>query len=408
MSSHLEILTIDDFDLTGKTVFVRADMNSAIDPKSGKLLDHSRISEAAITVRELSRSKVVVGSHQGRVGGYDYVSLHEHAKALGEYVGRKVKFVEDVIGRAAMEEIRSLRDGDVLLLDNLRLAAEENFEFTIEAASNTHLVRRLSSVVDYCVLDSFPTAHRAHPSIVGFAKVRPTLAGRLVVKEVKALRNVQQVMKAPFVTVLGGAKISDRLEAMEALIEGGKADKILMTGLIALVFLRAVGKIKRPINIKDEERLIEKAGSIYSKYYERIELPEDLAILSGDSRVELPVEGVEDPSLVRDIGTNTVRRYVKVIKSAGTVFASGPPGVFEDDRFSFGTNEILQAVASSLGVTIVSGGHLSTALQKLNIKDWIDYVSTAGGALVMYLAGKRLPMFEALKASSELWRSKVA
>ncbi|MCS6788435.1 MAG: phosphoglycerate kinase, partial [Aigarchaeota archaeon] len=255
MASNLEVLTIDDFDLAGRTVFVRADMNSAVDPKTGRLLDHSRISEAAVTVRELSRSKVVVGSHQGRVGGYDYVSLHEHAKALEEYVGRRVKFVEDVIGRAAMEEIRSLRDGDVLLLDNLRLAAEENFEFTIEAAGNTHFVRRLSSVIDYCVLDSFPTAHRAHPSIVGFAKVRPTLAGRLVVKELKALRNVQQVMKAPFVTVLGGAKVSDRLEAIEALIEGGKADRILLTGLIALVFLRAVGKIKRPLNVKDEAKL---------------------------------------------------------------------------------------------------------------------------------------------------------
>ena len=149
--------------------------------------------------------------------------------------------------------------------------------------------------------------------------------------------------------------------------------------------------------------MVEKARSIYQKYDDRFELPEDLAIERNGERVELPVGSVEDPTQVKDIGSATVRKYVRLIKSAGTVFVSGPPGVFEDDRFSFGTYEILQATASSFGVTIVSGGHLNAALQKLGIKDWIDYVSTAGGALVMYLAGKKMPMFEALSVSYETW-----
>jgi phosphoglycerate kinase len=253
------------------------------------------------------------------------------------------------------------------------------------------------------VLDAFPTAHRAHPSIVGFAKVKPTLAGRLVMKELKSLRKIQSVMKAPFVTVLGGAKVRDRLEAMEALIQGGKADKILLTGLIALVFLKAVGKIKGKLNVQNEDQMVEKARSIYQKYDDRFEIPEDLAIERNGERVELPVGSVEDPAQVKDIGHATSRKYVRLIKSAGTVFVSGPPGVFEDDRFSFGTYEILQATASSFGITIVSGGHLNAALQKLGIRDWIDYVSTAGGALVMYLAGKKMPMFEALSVSYETW-----
>jgi phosphoglycerate kinase len=402
-NANANVLTLDDFDLEGKTVFVRADMNSSIDPKTGRVMDTSRIAEAAVTLRDLVRSKVVVASHQGRVGGYDYVSLEQHARILEEYLGRPVKFVDDVMGRAALQEIRSLREGEVLVLDNLRFAAEENFEFTIEEAMRTHFVRRLSTVIDFCVLDAFPTAHRSHPSIVGFAKVKPTLAGRLVMKELKSLRKIQSVMKAPFVTVLGGAKVRDRLEAMEALIQGGKADKILLTGLIALVFLKAVGKIKGKLNVQNEDQMVEKARSIYQKYDDRFELPEDLAIERNGERVELPVDSVEDPTLVKDIGHATVRKYVRLIKSAGTVFVSGPPGVFEDDRFSFGTYEILQATASSFGITIVSGGHLNAALQKLGIRDWIDYVSTAGGALVMYLAGKKMPMFEALSVSYETW-----
>ncbi|MCS7143247.1 MAG: phosphoglycerate kinase [Aigarchaeota archaeon] len=402
-----DFLTIDDLDLNGKRVFLRADINSSIDPKTGKILNANRIEEATVTIRELKNSVVVVGSHQGRVGKYDYVSLEEHTQYIAEYVGRKTTFVMDVMGKAALDAIRSAEPGDVLVLDNLRFAAEENFEFTLEDAAKTVMVKRLSKVIDACVLDAFPSAHRAHPSIIGFADLVPTVAGRLVVKELKSLTKVMMTSKAPFATVLGGSKISDRLEAMSALINGGKGDKILLTGLIGLVFLRAAGVIERPIGLSDEEKLVNQAKRLLSEYRANIELPEDVAISVDDERKEIPVSEIDDPSKVLDIGTKTINRYVKVIKSAGTVFMSGTPGAFEYKGFERGTHELLYALANSLGTTIVSGGHLTTALEGLKIKDWLDHISTSGGALVMFLAGKSMPMFEALKRSAKTWKGRL-
>jgi len=180
---NTEFLTIDDLQLEGKTVLIRVDINTPINPKTGELLELNRIKEASVTLKSLSESKVVVASHQGRVGRYDYVSLRQHSKALAGVMGKEVKFVEDVFGEAARRAIKELEPGEVLMLENLRFAAEENFEFTPEDAAKTHIVDKLSAYLDACVLDAFPTAHRAHPSIVGFSVRLPTCAGRLVAKE---------------------------------------------------------------------------------------------------------------------------------------------------------------------------------------------------------------------------------
>jgi phosphoglycerate kinase len=396
--SVVEFLTVDDFDVAGKTVFVRVDINTPVDPETGALLENHRLREASFTVKTLSKARVVLGSHQGRVGRYDYISLHQHAKTLSEILGKEVKFVEDVFGEAARERIRSLRDGDVLLLDNLRFAAEENFEFSPEEAKNTHMVRRLAPLFDLCVLDAFPTAHRSHPSIVGFAELVPTCAGYLVAKELKSLNRVVVTSKAPYTAVLGGSKVSDRLEAITALINNGRADNVLLTGLIGLVFLRAAGVLKKPLEA-DLEKYVSKAAAVYGEHREKFLLPEDVAVEVDGERVEVPAGEVEDAAAVRDIGEKTIKRYSKIIKSSGTIFISGPPGMFEKKGFERGTDELLLAAASSLGTSIVSGGHLSAALERLGVKDWIDHVSTAGGALVLYLAGQRLPLIEALVRS---------
>lgn len=396
-------LTLDDLEVDGKTILVRVDINSPIDPKTGKIIENTRIREIVVTLRDLSSSKVVLCSHQGRVGRYDYVPLDQHAVALAELIDRKVSFIDDVMGGYALQRIKSLNDGEVLVLDNLRFVAEENYEFKPEKAASTIIVRRLSSVIDACVLDAFPTAHRAHPSIVGFAEVVPTAAGRLVVKELKSLSRISQISKAPFTTVLGGAKVSDRLEAISALIEGGKADKMLLCGVVGLVFLRAADIVKKPLGIPDEEKIVSQARRLLDAYQERFELPEDVAVNRDGERVEVPVNSVDDPAAVLDIGSKTIKRYIKIIKSSGTIFMSGPPGAFEYKGFETGTYEVLNAMANSLGTTVISGGHLSTALQQLKITEWIDYISTSGGALVMFLAGKKLPMFEALERAAAKW-----
>ncbi|MDJ0271352.1 MAG: phosphoglycerate kinase, partial [Aigarchaeota archaeon] len=312
-------------------------------------------------------------------------------------------FVEDVFGEASRAAIRSLEPGEVLLLENLRFAAEENFEYSPQEAAKTHIVRRLAPLFDICVLDAFPTAHRAHPSIVGFAEVLPTCAGYLVARELKSLNRVMMTSKAPYTAVLGGSKVSDRLEAITALIQNGRADNVLLTGLIGLVFLRAAGALKKPL-LGDLEKYVPKAQSILHEYRGKFSLPEDVAIEKDGERVEIPVSSIEDPGKVLDIGEQTIRKYSKIIKSSGTIFISGPPGMFEKKGFERGTDELLLAAAGSLGTSIVSGGHLSAALERLGVKDWVDHVSTAGGALVMFLAGQRLPLIEALMRSAKRHR----
>jgi phosphoglycerate kinase len=399
------VLTLEDLELEGKTVFVRADLNSPVDPKTGRLMDISRLQEATLTLRDLAkRSKVVLASHQGRVGRSDYISLDQHAKELAKLLGRQVEFVMDVMGEAALRRIRELQPGDILLLDNLRFVAEENMEFGFEEAKRTVLVRRLAPLLDGVVLDAFPTAHRAHPSIVGLSEVLPAAAGRLVVKELKALERLENVTKGPFVALLGGAKVGDRLEAIEQFVRSGKVEKVLVAGLLAGLFLKAKGFIKHPLGLEKEDEACEKVRGLLANYPELFELPSDVAVDRNGERVEVPVEALRPGEAIYDLGSNTIERYARFILGAGTVFVSGPPGLFEREEFSEGTRRLLEAVASSYATTVVSGGHLNAALQRYGIRDSIDLVSTAGGALVLYLAGRRLPMLEALQRAYERWR----
>jgi phosphoglycerate kinase len=395
-----KMLSIEDIDPNGKTILVRVDMNTPVNPKTGKLMELNRISEASVTIRDLRKSKVVVASHQGRVGRDDFISMEQHAKALSKFLGYDVKFIDDIFGPTARKMIDSLSEGEVLLLDNLRLTAEENLEFSPEDASKTMLVQRLYKHFDACVLDAFPTAHRSCPSIVGFAELLPACGGRLVAKEMKALNRLLTIAKGIYTTVLGGAKVSDRLEAIDTLIENQRADKVLLTGVVANIFLQASDQIQDSLGIQGEEKYVKKAKQLLSDYPNVFEMPVDVAIEQNNSRVEVAVNDLKPNQKILDIGARTIDIYSRIIRGSGTVFMSGPPGFFENSKFGKGTEELLRAMASSLGTTIVSGGHLSAALHRFGIREWIDHVSTAGGALVLFLAGKKLPLFEALDQSA--------
>ncbi len=404
----IKMLTLDDLDLEGKKVFLRVDINTPIHPETGRLMEQARLEEAALTINDLPKSKVVVASHQGRVGRSDYTSLEAHSKVLEEIVGKPVKFVPDVFGPEALTEIDSLPEGGVLVLDNLRFTAEENQEYKPGDAEKTFLVKRVKDHVDACVLDAFSTAHRASPTIVGFAGLVPTCAGRTVGKELRMLDRIASVEKGPYVTVLGGAKVNDRLEAIDALIANNRADKVLLSGLVGLVFLKAAGKLRGELGLDGEQKFALKARQLLDEDPERFALPTDVGVKVNGGRRDLDPSQLSPPAQVLDIGPKTVERYSRFIKGAGTVFMSGPPGAFEYDEFSSGTEGLLRAMASSLGTTIISGGHLSTALRKYGIHDQIDHISTAGGALVQYLAGKRLPLIDALERASDKWGRKTA
>ncbi len=395
------ILTLDDLETEGKTVFVRVDMNCPIDPRSLEIIETSRISEASVTVGSLARSKVVVASHQGRVGRYDYIGMQQHAQILEKLLGRRVDYVEDVIGPEARKRISGMKDGDILMLDNLRFCAEENYEFAPEDAAKTVMVSRLSEILDICVLDCFPSAHRAHPSIVGFPYLLPSCAGKIVANEVESLNRILTVAKAPFVVVLGGAKISDRLEAIDTLVQSGRASVVLLTGLISTIFLIAQGKIKHGAASTKDEALIEKARKMMMMYPNVFVTPVDFAVEKNGRRIDIGVESIDQQDNVLDIGHETVEQFSKRIKGAGTVFMSGPAGVFERQEYAYGTESLLKSMADSFSTTVVSGGHLTAALQKYGLADKMDHVSTAGGALVLYLAGKKLPLIESLEMAAE-------
>ncbi len=345
----VKILTLDDFELKGKTVFLRVDMNCPIDPETMEISGTKRIEEATETIESLSDAKVVVASHQGRVGNKDYTGMEKHAKVLEQLLKKDIKYVQDVIGSAAQNEIKNLKNGEVLLLDNLRLCAEENYEFSPPDAAKTIMVQRLAKLFDLCVLDSFPSAHRSHPSIVGFPQSLPACAGRIVEREVRKLDEIMTVAKAPHVIVLGGAKVLDRLEAIKLLIKNGRADHVLLTGLIGNVFMRAQGRIKSALGIKREEEVVQKAHTLIGEYPDVFSTPVDVAVDKDGSRVELDVRDVSKGDYVYDLGPKTIEHYNKIISGAGTVFISGPPGYFEKEQFSYGTKALLEGVAKLNG-----------------------------------------------------------
>lgn len=402
----MKLLTLDDFDLKGKTIFLRVDMNCPIDPNTMEISGTRRIEEATETINAIKDSKLVVASHQGRVGNKDYTGMKKHAEVLEKLLNRKIKYIEDVIGTTAQNEIKNLKEGDILLLDNLRLCAEENYEFSSADAAKTIMVQRLQKLFDLCVLDSFPSAHRSHPSIVGFAHVLPACAGKIVEREVRKLDEIMMVAKAPHVIVLGGSKVGDRLEAVKMLIKKGRADHVLLTGLIGNVFMRAQARIKAPLGIEREEEMVAKAHAMIGEYPDVFSTPVDVAIDKDGSRVEVDVRDLNKEDIIYDVGHKTVEHYNKMISGAGTVFISGPPGYFEKEQFSLGTKGILEGVANSMATTIVSGGHLTSALKRYGLVEKIDHISTAGGALVLYLTGETLPMIQVLEEAAKRYRSK--
>lgn len=402
----MKILTLDDFELKDKTVFLRIDMNCPIDPDTMEILGTKRIEETIETIQALAEAKVVVASHQGRVGNKDYTGMEKHAKVLEQLLKKDIKNVQDVIGSAAQNEIKNLKSGEVLLLDNLRLCAEENYEFSPKDAAKTIMVQRLAKLFDLCVLDSFPSAHRSHPSIVGFPQVLPACAGRIVEREIRKLDEIMTVAKAPHVIVLGGSKVLDRLEAIKLLIKNGRADHVLLTGLIGNVFMRAQGRIKSELGIKREEEVVAKAHSLIGEYPDVFSTPVDVAVDKDGRRLEVDVRDVNRGEEVYDLGPKTIEHYNKIISGAGTVFISGPPGYFEKEQFSYGTKALLEGVANSMATTIVSGGHLTSALKKYGFAEKIDHISTAGGALVLYLTGQKLPMIQALEEAAKRERAK--
>lgn len=395
---EFRFLTLDDVMTRGRTVFVRVDMNSPLDPSTKEIIDDTRIRMTRDTLESLVDAKVVVGSHQGRPGDEDFTSLEAHAKLLQNHVPQRVRFVEDTIGPEALNQIKNLNVGEILVLDNLRLCSEETISGTPQALGNTVMVQRLSRVLDIFVNDAFATAHRAQASIVGLPQVVQAVAGKLMAKELEALKKAYYAPERPSLYILGGAKAEDKLPVIENILGAGKADKVLTGGVVANVFLRAQGIDFGEAGNRELEKsssLLEKARAILAKYKEKVVLPKDLAVLRDGRRCDIPVGRVKVEN-VRDIGEETSREYAEIIKGSKTVVSSGPMGVFEEKGFELGTRTVLEAMARQGAFTAVGGGHMGSYASMLGIASYLSHVSTAGGAMLTFLAGEELPGVKAL------------
>ena len=388
--------TLDTFSFSGKTAFVRVDLNCPVDEKTKKVEPSERIAGHALTVRELSDkgAKVVVLAHQGRKGDPDCISLSQHALLLGAAVKKPVKFVDDVCGERAKAAIRSLSNGEILLLENVRFMDDETKYKTIAENEKATIVRELSPLCDVFVLDAFSAAHRAQASIVGFHK-KPVVAGRVMQRELEALSRLKNPQR-PAVFVFGGAKADDSIGVMEHGLSEGKVDAVLACGVLGELFIlasgRELGATQGFITESNAIGHLPAAKEMLAKYPGKILFPQDVAVDEGGKRKELPISSLPSNSSILDIGKKTAQQYSAAIASAKTVLMNGPAGVYERPEFAFGTRALLKAIEGSGAFSVMGGGHTLSAIDKFGIdKSKIGYISLAGKALIEYLSGEELP-----------------
>ncbi len=408
------IRTLDEVTLRGKTVLCRVDINQPVDRATGTLKSINRIKACVPTIRELSDkgARVVLLAHQGSDIEYkNYYTTKPHACVLSQLLEREVQWIDDVCGPAAREAIRGLHDGEILLLDNVRFVAEEQtlFEMKLrlshEEQAKTQLVEKLAPLADLYVCDAFAAAHRDQPSLCGFQQLLPSAMGRLFEQEYCSVSQVMESPRRPCVFVLGGAKISDAFQMMQTVLERGVADTILTGGLVANIFLAALGKnVGRGslefIHKSNYADFIPKARELYDRFGSQIRLPEDLAWVEDDARKEAALENLPQQVTALDIGSATAKQYTEAILAAKTVFTNGPMGVFEKAPTELGTKEIWSAMAKTEGYTVLGGGDSITATEKYGLTDQMGYICTGGGALIRFLSGEELPVVKALRHGS--------
>lgn len=409
------IYTLDDFDVKGKTVLCRVDMNQPVDRASDSLKSIQRITACAPTLKELSDkgARVVVMAHQGSDIEYkNFYNTRPHARVLSELLGCEVKWIEDVCGPTARDAIRNMKDGEIILLDNVRFCSEEqtlfelNLKLTHEQQAHTQVVEKLAPLGDLYVCDAFAAAHRDQPTLCGFEQVLPSAMGRLFEREYCVVSELMEKPEHPCTFVLGGSKISDAFMMMETVLASGAADKVLTGGLVGQILLASQGKeigsgTRGFIEKSGYGEFIEKAKGIYEKYADRIVLPIDLAQVVSGARVEAEIGAIPADFDALDIGEKTAKIYREIILASKTVFANGPVGVFEKRESALGTEALFHALADTEGYTVVGGGDSVTAAKQFGVTDQLGYICTGGGALIRFLTGEELPVVKALRHAAK-------
>ena len=392
-----DIKTIDSLDAAGKKVLVRVDFNVPV--KDGVVTDDTRIRAALPTIEKLvgDGARVILMSHLGRPAGTGFeeaFSLRPAALRLSELLGKPVVFAADTVGEDARAKAAALRDGDVLLLENLRFDKREK-------KNDPAFCEQLAALADVYINDAFGTAHRAHASTAGVAALLPAYAGYLMTREVSTLTGMLDEPKRPFVAILGGSKVSDKIKVIDALID--KCDTLIIGGGMCFTFLMAQG-LSVGTSLKEED-WVERAGEMLAKAKERgveLLLPVDVVVADrfaeDADHLTVLVDSIPNDMMGLDIGAGTAALYAEAISKAKTVFWNGPMGVFEMDAFAAGTKAVAEAVAANKeGDTIIGGGDSVAAVNKFDLADQMTFISTGGGASMELVQGEALPGVEALK-----------
>ncbi|HHV74624.1 MAG TPA: phosphoglycerate kinase [Thermoanaerobacterium sp.] len=387
--------TVRDIDVKGKRVLVRVDFNVPMDSEKN-ITDDTRIKAALPTIQYLldNNAKVILVSHLGRPKGkfnMEY-SMKPVAKRLSELLGKQVVVADDVIGEDAKAKANALKDGEVLLLENVRFHAEEE-------KNDPDFSKELASLADVFVNDAFGTAHRAHASTTGVASYLPAVSGFLIEKELNFMGGALENPERPFVAILGGAKVSDKIGVITNLLD--KVDSLLIGGGMAYTFIKAEGhEIGKSLLEEDKlelaKDLIEKAKQKGVKLLLPVDTVVSAELKSGVPYEVVDIDKMPNDKIGVDIGPKTIEEFSKVIKGAKTVVWNGPMGVFEIREFAKGTEAIAKAMSECGGTTIIGGGDSAAAVEQLGYADKVSHISTGGGASLEFLEGKVLPGIAAL------------